>query len=80
PDFIDVLKQILVEYGADLKGYHMPWRFFITNNSSVKLKHVIDLGLVDEGIVRYGFEDYDLGIRLLRAGLTFRLQRDIVSV
>ncbi|MCY7809578.1 glycosyltransferase [Bacillus spizizenii] len=79
-DFIDVLKQILEEYGDDLIGYHMPWRFFITNNSSVKRKHVADLGLFDEGIVRYGFEDYDLGIRLHQAGLTFRLHRDIVSV
>lgn len=53
---------------------------FITNNSSVRRKHVVDLGLFDEGIVRYGFEDYDLGIRLHQAGLTFRPHRDIVSV
>ncbi|MCP6681845.1 glycosyltransferase family 2 protein [Bacillus nakamurai] len=79
-DFIKVLKSILEKYGDDLKGYHLPWRFFITNNSSVKRKHVADLGLFDEGIVRYGFEDYDLGIRLHQAGLSFQLRRDIMSV
>ncbi|MEC3655643.1 glycosyltransferase family 2 protein [Bacillus siamensis] len=79
-EFIRVLKRILEKYGDDLKGYHMPWRFFITNNSSVKRQHVEDIGLFDEGIVRYGFEDYDLGIRLHQAGLSFQLRRDIMSV
>ncbi|MCG8398263.1 glycosyltransferase [Bacillus atrophaeus] len=79
-DFIDALKSILDEYGDGLAGYHLPWRFFITNNSSVKRRHVADIGLFDEGIVRYGFEDYDLGIRLHQAGLSFKLRRDIMSV
>jgi hypothetical protein len=48
-DFIRVLKSILEKYGDDLNGYRLPWRFFITNNSSVKRQHVADLGLFDEG-------------------------------
>lgn len=79
-DFIRVLKSILEKYGDDLNGYRLPWRFFITNNSSVKRQHVADLGLFDEGIVRYGFEDYDLGIRLHQSGMRFQLRRDIMSV
>lgn len=28
-DFIDALKSILDEYGDDLAGYHLPWRFLL---------------------------------------------------
>ncbi|WP_249705270.1 glycosyltransferase family 2 protein [Bacillus zhangzhouensis] len=77
-EFIDILKDILHHY--DLSSYELPWRFFITNNSSVKRKHVMALGMFDENIVRYGFEDYDLGIRLHQLGLSFELREDIMSV
>ncbi len=30
--FIKVLKGIASRYGPNLEGYHLPWRFFITNN------------------------------------------------
>ncbi|MEI4790272.1 glycosyltransferase family 2 protein [Bacillus sp. FJAT-53060] len=79
-EFIDILKDILDAYHYDLGSYELPWRFFITNNSSVKRKHVIALGMFDENIVRYGFEDYDLGIRLHQLGLSFELREDIMSV
>ncbi|MFJ5965927.1 glycosyltransferase family 2 protein [Bacillus sp. NPDC093026] len=78
--FIDILKEILETYDYDLSSYELPWRFFITNNSSVKRKHVVALGMFDEKIVRYGFEDYDLGIRLHQLGLSFELREDIMSV
>lgn len=79
-EFIDILKAILHTYHYDLSSYELPWRFFITNNSSVKRKHVMALGMFDENIVRYGFEDYDLGIRLHQLGLSFELREDIMSV
>ncbi|MGX9292400.1 glycosyltransferase family 2 protein [Bacillus sp. A015] len=79
-EFIDILKDILDMYHYDLSSYELPWRFFITNNSSVKRKHVMALGMFDENIVRYGFEDYDLGIRLHQLGLSFELREDIMSV
>lgn len=79
-EFIDILKDILETYHYDLGSYELPWRFFITNNSSVKRKHVTALGMFDENIVRYGFEDYDLGIRLNQLGLSFELREDIMSV
>lgn len=50
------------------------------NNFFVKCKYVVDFGLFDEGIVWYGFEDYDFGIRFYQVGLMFRLYCDIVSV
>ncbi|OLP64300.1 hypothetical protein BACPU_27800 [Bacillus pumilus] len=79
-DFINILKDILETYHYDLSSYELPWRFFITNNSSVKRQHVMALGMFDEHIVRYGFEDYDLGIRLHQRGLSFELREDIMSV
>lgn len=79
-EFINILKDILETYHYDLGSYELPWRFFITNNSSVKRKHVMALGMFDENIVRYGFEDYDLGIRLNQLGLSFELREDIMSV
>lgn len=79
-DFVKGLKSILTEYGPDLAGYSLPWRFFITNNLSVARNKVLEVGLLDEGIQRYGFEDYDLGIRLYKAGCHFKIRQDIISV
>ncbi|MDD7793359.1 glycosyltransferase family 2 protein [Clostridium sp. 'White wine YQ'] len=79
-DFITNLKETISIYGQDLNGYNLAWRFFITNNASVDRKQVLALGLFDENIVKYGFEDYDLGIRLYKAGNKFKLAYDILSV
>ena len=79
-DFITSLKDTMTIFGEDLKDYNLPWRFFITNNASVDRKQVIEVGSFDEEIVRYGFEDYDLGIRLYKAGNQFKLSHDIISV
>ncbi|WP_055666942.1 glycosyltransferase family 2 protein [Desnuesiella massiliensis] len=79
-DFITSLKETMAIFGEDLKGYNLPWRFFITNNASVDRKQVIEVGSFDENIVRYGFEDYDLGIRLYKTGGEFKLSHDIISV
>jgi Predicted glycosyltransferases len=79
-DFITDLKETITIYGKELNGYNIPWRFFITNNASVDRKQVITLGLFDENIIKYGFEDYDLGIRLYKAGNKFKLAYDIISV
>lgn len=78
--FIKGLKEIVKEYGKDLSNYYLPWRFFITNNLSVDRKNVIDVGLFDNNIVKYGYEDYDLGIRLYKAGCKFIIAEDIVSI
>lgn len=79
-DFITSLKDTMTIFGEDLKDYNLPWRFFITNNASVDRKQVIEVGSFDEEIVRYGFEDYDLGIRLYKAGNQFKLSHDIISI
>lgn len=74
------MKQDIEKYGKELNGYNFKWRFFITNNCSVYKKNVINVGLFDEKIIRYGFEDYDLGIRLQKIGCKFLIRHDILSV
>lgn len=78
--FILSLKQDLIKYGEDLKGYHFPWRFFITNNCSVYKQNLMNTGLFDDKIIRYGFEDYDLGIRLCKMGYKFLVKEHILSI
>ena len=79
-EFILGLKQILKNHNEELKDYHLPWRFFLTNNASVERNKVIEVGMFDENIVGYGFEDYDLGIRLYKSGCKFIFDKDILSV
>lgn len=78
--FIADLKDIIGQYGRDLVGYYLPWRFFITNNLSVEREKVLAVGMFDTNIVRYGYEDYDLGIRLYKSGCRFVMADHIVSL
>lgn len=79
-DFIKGLKEILKNHNEELKDYVLPWRFFITNNASVERSRVMEVGMFDENIVGYGFEDYDLGIRLYKSGSKFIFDKNIVNV
>ena len=79
-DFIDEVKGILKKYGNDLKNYALPWRLFITNNASAEREKVIQVGMFDESIIGYGFEDYDLGIRLYKSGGKFIFDENIMNV
>lgn len=78
--FINDLKSIIGEYGRTFEGYYLPWRFFITNNISVDREIVMKAGMFDTNIVRYGYEDYDLGIRLYKSGCRFIMGDHIVSL
>jgi len=73
------LKEILQSYGENLVGYHFPWRYFLTNNSSVERKRVLEIGLFDENNPYWGFEDFDLGYRLYKSGSEFVVRHDIIS-
>ncbi len=43
--------------------------FFWTSNVSVKLEHLIEAGMFDEDFKEYGWEDQELGLRLMALGL-----------
>lgn len=44
--------------------------FFWTSNVSVRLQHLQDAGLFSEAFKEYGWEDQELGLRLMAIGLT----------
>lgn len=44
----------------------LPWRYFTSNNASVRREDVIACGAFDPRYRAYGFEDTDLGLRLER--------------
>lgn len=46
----------------------MPWKYFSTNNSSVRRADLERVGFFDEEFVTYGFEDLELGYRLHFSG------------
>ncbi len=51
----------------------LPWKYFSTNNSSVRREDLQAVGGFDENFVTYGFEDLELAWRLERErGLGFR--------
>lgn len=74
------LKEKLSKYGEELTGYVFPWRFFLTNNSSVARKKVIEVGMFDEKNQNWGFEDIDLAYRLYQANCQFKIKQDIVNI
>lgn len=46
--------------------------FFWTSNVSVKRKHLLEAGTFDEDFTEYGWEDQELGLRLMALGLKTR--------
>ncbi len=78
--FVTDLRNIISQYGNAFTGYYLPWRFFITNNLSVEREKVLAVGMFDNNIIRYGYEDYDLGIRLYKSGCRFIMAEHIVSL
>ena len=47
-----------------VQGGRLPWRWFSSNNSSVKRAHLAAIGGFDERFRHYGFEDLELALRL----------------
>jgi len=74
------LEKIIKKYGYNLNGFNFPSLFFLTKNVSAKRENVLAAGLFDENIVKYGYEDQDLGYRLYKSGCSFRLNYNIISV
>jgi len=74
------LRKIIDNFGEDLAGYNFPWRFFMTNNSSIRRKAVEDIGLFDENYISWGCEDLDFGYRLYKNGYRFRRTDSVISV
>ncbi|MBS4022853.1 MAG: glycosyltransferase family 2 protein [Dethiobacter sp.] len=74
------LRKIIKKYSHNLNGFHFPCLFFLTKNVSANRERVLDVGLFDENIVKYGYEDQDLGYRLYKSGCRYKLNYNIISV
>jgi glycosyltransferase involved in cell wall biosynthesis len=49
-----------------------PWLLFVTRCVSVKRKYFKEVGGFQERFIKYGFEDWELGYRLHKHGLSYR--------
>ena len=52
-------------------GESVPFKCFVTGNSSMLREHILRVGLFDEDFTTYGGEDLELGYRLFQDGATF---------
>ena len=77
---VNSLKEKMNIYKEELTEYVFPWRFFLTNNSSVARKKVLEIGMFDENNQNWGFEDIDLAYRLYENDCKFKMKQDIVNV
>lgn len=75
-----VFDKIISKFGNNFVGYNLPWRFFITNNTSVSRKKIMEVGMFDEKYIGWGCEDYDLGYRLYENNCNFTYNNDLISV
>jgi glycosyltransferase involved in cell wall biosynthesis len=76
PDFIDMRHKHFVGCGFDLHSRAIPWNLFWSGNCSVRTSDFWDAGGFDESFAGWGGEDIELGLRLYRRGLAFRITRD----
>jgi GT2 family glycosyltransferase len=54
----------------------LPWKYFSTNNASVRKADLDAVGGFDERFIHYGFEDLELGLRLVETrGLAIHFVR-----
>lgn len=69
------------DFYAELEAMKIIDRFdrFTTANASAPADLLSSVGGFDSGFVEYGMEDYELGARLLGAGITVRFDGDAVA-
>lgn len=76
PEYRD---QIYEECSDNLNNYPKPWDTFLSGNVSVRKQHLIDAGMFDENFKGWGLEDIELGYRLAKKGLRFKLNRKAIG-
>lgn len=70
---------IVENYGTNLKGFTFPWMAFLTGNVSLRKDLITSVGSFDENFVLYGYEDWELGYRLYKAGANYILSDQVKS-
>jgi GT2 family glycosyltransferase len=56
-----------------------PWIMFITRCVSLQRKHFMEVGGFEERFIAYGFEDWELGYRLHKHGLSYQSVNGIIG-
>ncbi|MDR6998994.1 glycosyltransferase [Neobacillus niacini] len=72
-------RKITSKYGAGLEGFEFPWMALLTGNVSLRKELLSKAGIFDEDFVKYGYEDWELGYRLYKAGAKYLNAKDLVS-
>ena len=77
--FGDQIPDTCLSRYIDSRGVHrlkpdesVPFKCFVTGNSSVRREQLLQVGLFDESFTAYGGEDLELGYRLHLHGMEFR--------
>lgn len=82
PGYRTVLGEYMERRGhmrPGLPDENVPFRFFVSSNTSIARELFHQVGGYDERFLHYGGEDIDLGFRLHRAGARFAVARDAVA-
>jgi glycosyltransferase involved in cell wall biosynthesis len=67
-------------YAQSRSDHRFTYRDFCTGNVSVPRDALIEAGLFDTSFRSYGGEDYELGYRLLKAGVVFKANPRAISL
>ncbi len=70
---------IIRNYGESLEGFQFPWMAFMTGNVSLRKAFITEAGKFDEEFQLYGYEDWELGYRLYKAGAKFSAKASLSS-
>lgn len=84
--FGDQIPDTCLSHYIDSRGVHrlkpeesVPFKCFVTGNSSVQREQPLQVGLFDESFTAYGGEDLELGYRLHLHGMDFRYAPQALS-
>ncbi|MGG1401423.1 glycosyltransferase [Bacillus salipaludis] len=72
-------RAITRKYETDLEGFEFPWMAFLTGNVSLRRELLNKAGVFDEEFVKYGYEDWELGYRLYKAGAKYLNAKNVLS-
>jgi glycosyltransferase involved in cell wall biosynthesis len=76
PGFVDVRYKHYAECGFDLNTRAVPWNLLYTVNFSCRAEDFRAIGGFDDAFRGWGGEDMELGFRLYRHGVPFRISMD----
>ncbi|WP_078551843.1 glycosyltransferase [Bacillus alkalicellulosilyticus] len=71
--------EIVEQYGEEFNGFYFPWMAFLTGNVSFRKDFIKEVGMFDEEFVLYGYEDWELGYRLYKAGAIFKAKKELAT-